>query len=40
MRELAEEGFIGSVAETHYSFMGAIDPTEAESHVRELSVRL
>lgn len=38
--ELAEEGFIGSVAETHYSLMGAIDPTEAEGHVRELAVRL
>ena len=40
MRELAKEGFIGSVADTHYSFMGAIDPIEAENHVRELSVRL
>lgn len=40
LRELAEEGFIGSVAATHYSFMGAIDPTEAESHVRQLSVKL
>ncbi|CEG09127.1 D-proline reductase subunit gamma [Afipia felis] len=40
LKELAEEGTIGSVAEMHYSFMGAIDPTEAEGYVRELAVRL
>ncbi len=26
LRELAEEGVIGSVADFHYSFMGALDP--------------
>jgi len=40
LRELAADGVIGSVAKTHYSFMGAIDPTEAEVHVRELAGRL
>jgi len=40
LRELAVEGAIGSVAKTHYSFMGAIDPTQAEGHVRELAGRL
>ena len=40
LNELAADGTIGSVAGTHYSFMGAIDPTEAEVHVRELAGRL
>ena len=40
LNELAADGAIGSVAGTHYSFMGAIDPTEAEVHVRELAGRL
>ena len=30
LRDLAEEGIIGSVAEFHYSFMGADDPTRWE----------
>jgi D-proline reductase (dithiol) PrdB len=40
LKELATEGVIGSVARTHYSFMGATDPVEMESHVRELAGRL
>jgi len=40
LNELAAEGVIGSVAKTHYSFMGAIDPTQAEVHARELAGRL
>ena len=38
--ELAAEGIIGSLAETHYSFMGATDPVEMEPHARELAGRL
>lgn len=26
LNELAQEGFVGSVADYHYSFMGAVDP--------------
>src|SRR6202521_2519750 len=40
LRELAAEGLIGSVAQTHYSFMGATDPVEMEPHARELAFRL
>jgi D-proline reductase (dithiol) PrdB len=40
LRELAAEGTIGSVADTHYSFMGAADPLQMEPHARELAVRL
>jgi D-proline reductase (dithiol) PrdB len=40
LRELAAEGVIGSVARTHYSFMGATDPVEMEPHARELAFRL
>jgi D-proline reductase (dithiol) PrdB len=40
LNELAADGVIGSVATTHYSFMGAIDPTQAEAHARELAGRL
>jgi D-proline reductase (dithiol) PrdB len=35
--ELAREGTIGSVADTHYSFMGATDPIQMEPHARELA---
>ena len=38
--ELAAEGIIGSLAATHYSFMGATDPVEMEPHARELAGRL
>jgi len=40
LNELAAEGAVGSVAATHYSFMGATDPVEMEPHVRELAGRL
>jgi D-proline reductase (dithiol) PrdB len=40
LNELAAEGEIGSVAETHYSFMGATDPVVMEPHARELAGRL
>ena len=40
LNELAAEGAIGSVAATHYSFMGATDPVEMEPHARELAGRL
>ncbi len=40
LRELAAEGTIGSVAQTHYSFMGATDPVQMEPHVRDLAGRL
>lgn len=30
LRELAADGVVGSVAEFHYSFMGAIDPVSLE----------
>ncbi len=33
LRDLAEEGIIGGVAEFHYSFMGADDPTRWEQQV-------
>lgn len=34
LRELAEEGIIGSVADYHYSFMGANDPGPMEQEAR------
>ena len=40
LRELAGDGAIGSVAATHYSFMGATDPVQMEPHARELAGRL
>jgi D-proline reductase (dithiol) PrdB len=40
LRELAADGLIGSVAGTHYSFMGASDPVQMEPHARELAGRL
>jgi D-proline reductase (dithiol) PrdB len=40
LKELAAEGTIGSVAATHYSFMGASDPLAMEPHARELAGRL
>lgn len=36
LRELAEAGGIGSVAQYHYSFMGATDPAAMEPRAREL----
>jgi D-proline reductase (dithiol) PrdB len=40
LNELAAEGEIGSVAATHYSFMGATDPVQMEPHAREVAARL
>jgi D-proline reductase (dithiol) PrdB len=40
LKELAAEGIIGSVAATHYSFMGATDPVEMEPYAREVAGRL
>jgi D-proline reductase (dithiol) PrdB len=40
LRELAEDGAIGAVAETHYSFMGATDPKAMEPRARALAGRL
>lgn len=40
LNELAAEGAIGSVATTHYSFMGATDPREMEAGAREVAGRL
>ncbi len=40
LTELAAEGVIGSVAQTHYSFMGATDPVQMEPDARELAGRL
>jgi len=37
LRELAAAGIIGSVADFHYSFMGAIDPTLMESAARRVA---
>lgn len=40
LRELAADGLIGSVAQNHYSFMGATDPVQMEAHAREVAGRL
>jgi D-proline reductase (dithiol) PrdB len=40
LNELAADGEIGSVAKTHYAFMGATDPVQMEPHARELAGRL
>ena len=37
LKELAQEGIIGSVADYHYSFMGAIDPSQMEQEARTLA---
>ena len=37
LRELADRGTIGSVAEFHYSFMGASDPMTMEPMARNLA---
>ena len=37
LRELAADGSIGSVADYHYSFMGATDPTEMKNAARKLA---
>ena len=40
LNELAAEGAIGSVAQTHFSFMGATDPMEMEAAARAVAGRL
>lgn len=40
LRELAAEGAIGSVAATHYSFMGATDPVQMAGYARAVAGRL
>jgi D-proline reductase (dithiol) PrdB len=40
LREMASEGEIGSVAATHYSFMGASDPRGMEGNARTVAGRL
>ncbi|MBI2849449.1 MAG: selenoprotein B glycine/betaine/sarcosine/D-proline reductase [Chloroflexi bacterium] len=40
LRELAKEGVIGSVADFHYSFMGAHEPKNIEKQAREVAVLL
>jgi D-proline reductase (dithiol) PrdB len=40
LNELAADGTIGSVADEHYSFMGATDPVQMEPYARELAGRL
>ena len=40
LNELVEEGYIGSIAEYHYSFMGATDPTQMEEEARSLAAIL
>ena len=37
LRELAEAGIIGSLADFHYSFMGATDPRRMEPSGRRLA---
>jgi len=40
LNELAAEGSIGSVADTHYSFMGATDPMQMVEGAREVAGKL
>jgi D-proline reductase (dithiol) PrdB len=40
LRAMASAGSIGSVAETHYSFMGASDPRGMEANARAVAGRL
>ena len=40
LAELAEAGEVGSVAEYHYSFMGATDPVGMEPAARQLAATL
>lgn len=40
LNEMAEDGTIGSVADTHYSFMGATDPKDMADEAKELARRL
>ena len=40
LHELADQGTIGSVAEYHYSFMGALDPEQMKPHAQALAGHL
>ncbi|MBV9829931.1 MAG: selenoprotein B glycine/betaine/sarcosine/D-proline reductase [Alphaproteobacteria bacterium] len=40
LNELAADRVIGSVAATHYSFMGATDPKEMEPAARDVAAKL
>ncbi len=40
MRELAEEGVIGSVAQTHYTIMGSSDPDEMADTADQIAGQL
>lgn len=40
LNELAADGVIGSVASTHYSFMGATDPTLMAAHAEAVAGQL
>ncbi len=37
LHQLQQEGFIGSVADYHYSFMGAADPAKMQEHAENLA---
>ncbi len=37
LRDMVEQGIIGSIAQFHYSFMGATDPQQMESTARSLT---
>lgn len=40
LEEFAQAGVIGAVADTHYSFMGATDPSAMEEPARALALRM
>jgi D-proline reductase (dithiol) PrdB len=40
LEEMAQDGEIGSVAEEHYTFMGAADPVDMEKSARETAQRM
>lgn len=40
LRELVDEGVIGSLADFHYSFMGAMDPSDMEPSARKMAAFL
>jgi len=40
LKELADSGVIGGVADAHYTFMGATDPIKMEANARELAKKL
>ena len=40
LNEMAADGEIGSVAATHYSFMGAADPVQMDTYAREVAGHL